>query len=312
MVAARVAATSVIGIDVGGTKILAGVVERDGTVLAARERPTPTDSQEHLLAVLEDVVRALLAGHPEVEAVGFGIPSRIDQRSGSAVASTNVPLAGVPFRARMGERFDLPVGIDNDANAAAIAEWAVGAGRGTSDLVMLTLGTGVGGGVVIGGKPFRGSTGAGVELGHIVVELDGPPCHGTCIGRGHLEALVCGGAADRLALEIVGPQARAHDLVASARAGDRGAAEALRRAGRALGSGIASLVNIFDPELVVLGGGFAAGAADLLLPAARETLVRDALEPARDHVRIELAQLGVEAGLVGAGLIGFEALDGHL
>jgi glucokinase len=311
MVAGRVA-TSVIGIDVGGTKILAGIVERDGTVLESRERPTPTDSQEILLEALEGVVRTLLADHPEVAAVGFGIPSRIDQRSGSAVASTNVPLADVPFRARMGERFQLPVGLDNDANAAAIAEWAVGAGRGTSNLVMLTLGTGVGGGVVIGGKPFRGSTGAGVELGHIVIDVDGPPCQGTCTGRGHLEALVCGGAADRLAVEVVGPHARARDLVRSARAGDRRAAEAVRQAGRSLGSGIATLVNIFEPEVVILGGGFTSGAADLLLPAVREMLAREALEPARDHVRIELAQLGVEAGLVGAGLVAFEALDGRL
>ncbi len=311
MVAGRVA-TSVIGIDVGGTTILAGIVERDGTLLASREEPTPTESQEILLETLEGIVRTLLADHPEVAAVGFGIPSRIDQRSGSAVASTNVPLAGVPFRARMGECFQLPVGVDNDANAAAIAEWAFGAGRGTSNLAMLTLGTGVGGGVVIGGKPFRGATGAGVELGHIVIDVDGPPCQGTCTGRGHLEALVCGGVADRLAVEVVGPHARAPDLVRSARGGDRRAAEALRQAGRALGSGIATLVNIFEPELVVLGGAFTLGAADLLLPAARDTLARDALEPARDHVRIELAQLGVEAGLVGAGLVAFEALDGEL
>ncbi len=299
-----------IGVDVGGTKILAGVVDRTGRIESRREWPTPLDSQGALLAALEGAVDELR--DESTRAVGFGLPGTIDQRAGRVVMSVNIPLNDVGFRDRMQERFALPVGIDNDANAAAIAEWAVGAGRGTSDLVMLTLGTGVGGGVVIGGKPFRGSTGAGVELGHIVIDLDGPPCQGTCIGRGHLEALVCGGAADRLAVEVVGPHARAPDLVRSAHAGDRRAAEAVRKAGRALGSGIATLVNIFEPELVVLGGAFTMGAADLLLPAAREMITREALEPGRARVRIELAQLGVEAGLVGAGLVAFEALDGEL
>jgi glucokinase len=208
----------------------------------------------------------------------------------------------------MQERFGLPVAIDNDANAAAIAEWAIGAGRGTRHMIMLTLGTGIGGGLILDGRPYRGSVGAAAELGHIVIEHDGPPCQGVCTGRGHLESLASGTAAGKAARELFGPSANAHDLVREAQAGNEPAAAALREIGRKLGSGIGSLVNIFNPELIVIGGGFAA-AGDLVLDPAREVMRREALEPARDLVRIVPAVLGPEAGLVGAGLVAFEALD---
>jgi glucokinase len=141
----------------------------------------------------------------------------------------------------------------------------------------------------------------------MVVLHGGPPCQGTCTGNGHLEAVVSGGAAHRVARELLGPDAHARDLLLRARAGEAPAAEAVADMGCYLGSGIASLVNIFEPELVVLGGGFASAAADLLLPPAREVLARQGLAPPRDHVRIELARLGVQAGMVGAALVAFEA-----
>jgi glucokinase len=303
------AANSVIGVDVGGTKILAAVVRRDGSVTEMRETPTPTGSQAAFLAGLEAAVEALLGVDVGIGAVGLGVPSRIDQRDGSAVESVNIPLSGVPLRARMAELFKRPVAVDNDANAAAIAEWAMGAGRGTRHMVMLTLGTGVGGGLILDGRPYRGAAGAGAELGHIVVDHDGPPCQGTCTGRGHLEALVSGGAADRIADSLLGVGARAPDLLQRAREGDAAASESVHAMGRCLGSGIATLVNAFEPELVVLGGGFAAAAGELLLRPAREVLEREGLVPGREEVRIELAQLGVAAGVVGAGLVAFEALD---
>jgi len=296
----------VIGVDLGGTKILAGLVDREGTVERRREYPTPLASEAELFAGLDVAVGDLL--DERVVALGFGIPSTIDQRTGRAVTSVNIPLAGVDFRARMAERFDLPVGIDNDANAAAIAEWAVGAGRGTRYMVMLTLGTGVGGGLILDGRPYRGSVGAAAELGHMVIEHDGRPCQGTCTGRGHLESYATGLAAGIAAREAFGPAVDAHRLVRLAREGDRTAIEILDGIGRRLGSAIGSLVNIFDPELVVIGGGFAA-AEDLLLEPAREVMRREALPPGRDTVRIVRAQLGTAAGLVGAGLVAFEALD---
>jgi glucokinase len=188
-----VAEQRVIGVDLGGTKILAGVVDRAGAVGRRRETPTPTGSQSELLGALESAVAELV--EDDVAALGFGIPSTIDQRSGRAVSSVNIPLADLDLRAWMGDRFGLPVGLDNDANAATLAEWAHGAGRGTRHMVMLTLGTGVGGGLILDGRPYRGAIGAGAELGHMVIDLDGPPCQGSCTGRGHLETLASGRAA---------------------------------------------------------------------------------------------------------------------
>jgi glucokinase len=295
-----------IGVDLGGTKILAGVVDRDGRVERREERPTPKTSQDELLAELDGVVEELL--HDEVVALGFGLPSTIDQRVGRAIASVHIPLEEVDFRDRMAERFGMPVGIDNDANAAAIAEWRLGAGRGASHVVVLTLGTGIGGGLILDGRPYRGSIGAGAELGHIVLSYGGPRCGQGCRGHGHFEAVASGKAADDMARRRFGPDADARTLVTEARAGDKGAREDLAELGRRLGAGIGSLVNVFNPEVVILGGGFAE-AEEFLFGPARETMAVEALAPGRDLVRIVRAELGSEAGMIGSALVGFEALD---
>ena len=201
----------VIGVDVGGTKILAAVVSRDGSLGARLERPSDHSSQDALLAELDSLVEELLRAEPDAQALGFGVPSRIDQRAGRALKSVNIPLEGVDLRDRMRERHGLPVALDNDANAAAIAEWQAGAARGARDVVMLTLGTGVGGGLILDGKPYRGATGSGAELGHIVLEPGGPPCG--CGGFGHLESFAAGPAADRVARSLYGDGSNAHDLV---------------------------------------------------------------------------------------------------
>ena len=296
-----------IGVDVGGTKVLAAVVSHDGSLRARLERPTEVSSEQALLTMLDGVVEELRAGEPDVAAIGFGLPSRIDQRRGRAVASVNVPLADVDFRDRMRERHGLPVGIDNDANAATIAEWRAGAARGAQHVVMLTLGTGVGGGLIMDGTPYRGATGSGAELGHIVLELDGPPCR--CGGRGHLESFATGVAADRVARERLGPESNAHDLVLRGRAGEPEAVEALAGMCRYVGAAIASFVNALEPELIVIGGGFGEAAGELLLGSAREVLAQDGLSPGRENVRILGAQLGTDAGVIGAGMVAFEALD---
>lgn len=291
----------VIGIDLGGTKLLAGLVDRDGTVEGRRERPTPVASQEALLAGLERTVEELLAD--DVVALGLGAPSRIDQRTGRALGSVNIPLVGVDLRARLQSRFELPVGLENDASAATLAEWAIGAARGSRTAAMLTLGTGVGGGLVLDGRLYRGWA----EVGHIVVVHDGKPCQGTCTGRGHLESYCTGLAADEAARDAFGPEASAHSLVRLADEGDERALEILGRTGRLLGSGIGSLINLFQPEIVVVGGGFGLAAFEHLVGPALDVARREALAPAGESVRIERAAL-VDAGLIGAGLVGFEAL----
>jgi glucokinase len=296
-----------IGVDLGGTKILAGVVARDGSVVRRHERPTPQDSQDHVLAELEAAVAELI--DESVTAVGFGAPSPIDQARGVVVRCVNLPLEDAPLRDRMHDRFGKPVGVDNDANAAGIGEWRAGAGRDVDDLVMLTLGTGVGGGVVSGGKPFRGRNGAGAELGHVVIVHGGRPCQGACTGHGHLEAYVSGSAATAAAREAFGPSADAHRLVRLANEGDAKAKELLEEVGRYLGSGIGSFVNLFGPQLVVLGGGFGVAAYDYLREPAEEVFRREALEPMRSIVRLAKAELGTAAGLIGAAFVGFEALD---
>jgi glucokinase len=292
----------VIGVDLGGTKILAGVVDPEGRVEQRREHPTPTDSQDELLAGLDAAVEELLSD--DVVALGFGLPSPIDQRTGRVVQAVNIPLADIDFRSRMAERFDLPVGIENDANAAAYAEFRYGAARDVESMVMLTLGTGCGGGVVIDGRLFRGWA----EFGHIVIVHDGLPCQGSCTGRGHLEPYVTGVAATKLAQQEFGPAVDAHRLVRLAQEGEPRAVEILDGIGRHLGSGIGSLVNIFNPELVVIGGGFAA-AGDFVLDPAREIVRREVLARAGERVRIVRAELGTAAGLIGAGLVAFDALQ---
>ena len=296
-------APRVIGVDVGGTKILSGVVESDGKVHERHEISTPTGSQDELVDGLVEAVQAV-AGEGAA-AVGFGIPSRIDQRTGNTLGAVNIPLRDLRFRDVMTERLGVPVAADNDANVAALAEWRLGAARGVDNLVMLTLGTGVGGGLILDGKPYRGWA----ELGHVVVVAGGPPCGGLCTGHGHLEAVASGTAADREACRLWGEGADSEQLVERAQAGDPEARQAVTEMGRLLGAAIGSFVNLFGADLVVIGGGFGIGAGELLVGPALETARVEALPPADETLRIVEAELGADAGLVGAGLLAFELFD---
>jgi glucokinase len=313
-------ARQVIAVDLGGTKLAVGLVERDGTVARHVVEPTDLASEDALLAQLERVV-GQVAGDG-VAALGVGVPSTIDQRLGRAVASVNIPLAGVALRDLLERRFEVPVLLENDANAAAVAEHRLGAARGARHVVMLTLGTGVGGGLILDDRLYRGSVGAAGELGHITIDLDGPQCQGACPGRGHLEVRASGHAADRLADRAAAERpdgdlgraaAAGRDidprlLVELASAGPGDARAVLEHIGSHLGVGISDLVNVFNPELVVVGGGFA-GAGELLLGPARKVVAERSLVPARDVMKIVPAELGPEAGLVGAALVAFDALD---
>lgn len=293
----------VIGVDVGGTKMLAGVLDRDGNVLRAVERETP-EAEEELVAALDDTIDGLLG--EDVSAIGFGVPANLERGTDRVLRATNLQFDDYDLVGHTRARFGLPVGIENDGNATALAEWKLGAGRGLSNVLVLALGTGVGGGLVVDDRLYRGW----VEVGHVVVKAGGAPCQGNCHGRGHLEALVSGTAADAVARELYGPEADARVLVERARAGDERARTRLAEIGGYLGAAIGSLANLFDPELVVVGGGFGEAAGELVLGPAQEAARREALAPADRTLRIVAAELGSNAGLVGAALVGFEALDG--
>lgn len=313
----------VIGIDLGGTKLAGGVVSEDLVVHHRAHRFSRGANQQEVLDRIVEVVEELRVSNADeqpVEAVGLGIPCLIDQAAGCAVMAVNLPLENVPIRDLMSERIGLPVTIDNDANVAALAEQRFGAAKGKRDVILLTLGTGVGGGIVLGGEVFRGSTGAGAELGHVVVDADGPPCQGQCPNRGCLETFVSGTALAREALAAAeaAPESQLGRLLADGRElsgalvtelafeGDDTARGILARAGEYLGVGITSLVNIFNPEIVVIGGG-AAAAGELLLEPARRVLAKRGLRPSRDQAEIVPAHFGAEAGMLGAAILAMDA-----
>jgi glucokinase len=278
--------------------------------------------QSALLDTAVDAVQeAREAAGAEVEAVGFGIPSLIDQRTGIAVVAVNLALANIPFGDVMAERLGLPVFVDNDGNVTALAEHQAGAARGAREAVVLTIGTGIGGGLILRGELYRGAIGSGGELGHMVIDIDGPRCQGNCPSRGCVEALASGTAlareAGRLARErprsglgralAAGREPTGPLVTELAHDGDEAAIEALALIGERLGVAITSLVNIFNPEVVVVGGGVIA-AGELLLGPARAVVAQRALPPSRDMVRIVAARFGVEAGMVGAAVLALDAL----
>lgn len=320
---ARVPGDCVIGVDLGGTKLLAGLVREDLTVLERVYRlAPPSGDPEDLLQHVVDEVRELLESGivdpARVRAVGVGIPSLVDRERGVAVSTVHQPLDDVPVRDELQDRLQLPVALDNDANCAALAEWRAGAAQGCDDVVLLTVGTGIGSGVIAGGRLLRGSTGAATELGHMVVDFDGPPCQGACRNQGCLEALASGSALGREGARLAGqrPGSELARLAAegnaitgvhvteAARRGDRAAGEALERIGTLLGVGIANAMNIFNPELVLIGGGVS-DAGDLLLDPAR-TEARRRARPPSNRARVQRAAFGPEAGMVGGAVLALE------
>jgi glucokinase len=309
----------VIGIDAGGTKLLGGVVDQTLDVHHRVHRRILGLDQSQLLDALVDAVEEARAAAPDADVVGFGVPALVRPGTGSVMVSNHLPLDGVPFRDLMSERLGLAVRVDNDSNLAMLAEHRAGAARGIDDAVLLALGTGIGGGILIGGEVYRGSEGAGAELGHIVVDPDGPECPGDCPGRGCLEAFASGTSLGRAGEEAAraNPESALGKALAGGREvtgglvtelahdGDPVAREVLAQAGRWLGIGMVTLVNIFNPELIIVGGG-ASAAGDLMLDPAREVLAERGLPPNRQMVRVVPAHFGSEAGMMGAALL---ALD---
>ncbi len=306
----------------GGTKLLAGAVGAGLEVHHRAQRALKGLDQQALLDVTVDAVEEARAdAGDDVAAVGFGIPAMLDRRTGTALLAVHLDLANVPFADLMAERLGLPVFVDNDANVAALAEHRQGAAHGADEAVVLTIGTGIGGGLILRGELYRGSIGAGAELGHTVIDMNGPPCQGNCPNRGCVEALASGTALEREAARIAterpdsglgralsaGRQLTGPLVTELAHDGDQAAVDAVALIGSRLGVAIASFVNIFNPQVVVVGGGVVA-AGELLLGPARAEVAARALPPLRDAVRIVAARFGVEAGMIGAALLAFEGV----
>jgi glucokinase len=310
-----------IGVDLGGTKMAVGVVDDRQNVLFETVGPSVGLTEDELLAELERDIEEARTAWPDAAAVGLGLPCTIDRERGVAITAVNLPITDVPIRDLMSERLGgLPVFIDNDANVAALAEHRRGVAREARNVVMLTIGTGIGGGLILDGRVYRGATGAGAELGHVVVDLDGPRCQGNCPNHGCIETFASGTALardGRAAAEGAPDSALGRALAAggafdgrtvsdAALAGDATALEVVAEAGRHLGAAFSSYANVFDPDVIVVGGGVMA-LGDLLLDPARDELRTRALPP-MNRTPVKPAELGPKAGMIGAALMALEEL----
>ncbi len=305
-----------IGVDIGGTKILAGLVTDEGEVRATARRPTPRHDANDVLDLVAEVVNELVAGTSEpIVGVGLGVAGLVDADRSRVYFAPNLKWSQVPVRALLEGSTGLPVVVENDGNVAAWGEYRFGAGQGVRDLTLVTVGTGIGGGIVIDGSLFRGAHGVAGEIGHINAVPDGRPCG--CGRNGCLEQYASGNALVREARLLAGERrSEAGVLLAlgdgtpegvqgvhvteAAKAGDPVATEAFAIVGTWLGRGLADLAATLDPEVFVIGGGVS-DAGDLLLASARQTLADKLIgQQNRPAPIVKVAQLTNSAGLVGA------------
>jgi len=311
-----------VGVDVGGTRIAVGLVERKGRILKESKKLTPQGGPFAIVDAIIESVQDVTSGiHPsETAGVGIGLPAQVDFLRQSIEFCTNLPLAGVDVRSLVMSRLRHEITIDNDGHLAALGESRFGAAKGARDFLMITIGTGVGGGMFVGGEPYRGSRGLGSEVGHMVIDMDGPPC--PCGGNGHIESYL-----GRPALAAKGKEAAAsfkgraildaaggdidavtaEAVLDAAHAGDEVATKIMMEAGVVLGRALVGLVNLLNPQLVVVGGGIGESAA-FVIERASELIAEEALAGRRD-VKVIQAELGNDAGVLGAAALAFDEHD---
>ena len=296
-----------LGLDLGGTKILAGLVDETGIVHHEWRLATPVEGGgEAIMQGLIDAVatiRGQLSASQAAGLVGIGVSTagHVDHVQGKVLYCTgNVPgWSGMPVAERLEAACGLGVTVDNDANCAAYGEYWAGAGRGVANLLAITLGTGLGGGIVADGHVIRGARGGGAELGHLILVPDGRSCN--CGQNGCWESYASGTAIARSARELGtwGPEVTSHEVFAKARAGDAAALGVIHQMADHLAIGIVSMINILDPQRIVIGGGVS-NQADLYLPRVREQVTARYGERGWDVQEIRVAALGERAGMIGA------------
>jgi glucokinase len=310
-----------IGLDLGGTFIKAGAIDREGNTLLTTKVPTPEDGQESVLAALAGAGRSTLdevsINFPDctVCGVGLGTPGIVLQPEGRIRFAFNINgWDQVPARAYLHGELGVPVQVDNDANCFALAEYMFGAGKDTHSMVALTLGTGVGGGIIVNDRVLHGYSGSAGELGHITVQPNGEQC--SCGCKGCLEAYCSADAIAHYARSQIeeGRSSQMNDIAleeitskhvgSAARQGDALALEALERTGRFLGIGMAAISTSLDPEVIVIGGG-GAGLGELLLEPTRRHFAEHLYSARLSLPQVRLAQLGYEAGMTGAACLVF-------
>jgi glucokinase len=309
-----------IGVDVGGTKIAAGIVNAEGEILDEVRYPTPHSPEKLVEAIARSI--AEVGDDFEVSAACLAVPGLILAEENRVVFSPNLrAVEGIPLKDELEPRIGLPLTIENDGNAAAWGEFRFGVGSEADHLVFVTLGTGIGGGVITHGVLMRGAQGSGGELGHVTVQATGPRC--ACGNRGCLEALASGTAIGRRAREVaveypdsaLGRLAArrkvlGEDVTELAREGDKMALSVLEEAGTWLGVGLAGFVNVFNPEVVAVGGGVME-AGELVLGAARREVRLRSRPPSRDLAQIKVATLGPRSGVLGAAALARDATSGE-
>lgn len=285
-----------LGVDIGGTKVLAGVVE-DGAIIDRARRTTGQSATEIETAVI-DAISELTAKH-HVGAVGIAAAGFISSDGKTVLSSPNIPSwNGVDITTGIAKAVQMPVRLENDANAAAWGEARFGAGKGVSDLLMVTVGTGIGGGIILDGHVVRGGFGIAAEVGHMSLVADGLPCG--CGQRGCFEQYASGSALVRVVEETTGKKLTGHEITEAAQSGEKFALDAFQEIGQWLGRGIASACALLDPSKIVLGGGVS-DAGELLLKPTQDSYQQHLPATSRrPHAPIVLASLGSDAGVIGA------------
>ncbi len=294
----------IIGIDVGGTKMSGGLACGDGTLrVRARRRTERAEGAgaglQQICSLIDELEGRALRDGVAVDRIGVGFGGPVDFERGVVLRSHHVAgWEGAPLRDELERRFRRPVVVDNDANAGTLGEWKFGAGRGFSDMLYINIGTGIGGGVVAGGRLVRGARNLAGEIGHTMVRRSGPLC--TCGRRGCLEACASGDAIARRGREAIGREIRGEELFALAGEGDAGARAVLDGVIDDLAVGIGTAVGLLDPEAVIIGGGLSEAPEALFLEPLRRAVPAYCLAEAAAHLRIESAQLRYDAGIMGA------------